>query len=214
MRTLRNILRAYARNSHYIKREKDYYASRDVNGGVMWWDWTGKAEDYKWVFTEEKERRNLHKFLMQHKVTVLGAGCYSIVVAVDGMTCKIVKRVDLAYEAFVEFCLAYGPCKYLPRVEKPYSIRGFTVYTVERLSPTVEGDRDYDSISSLYHRINSKPDYVSSVFDPELVEMLKAMCAFRKEYTQRHKSRRLETDMHSGNFMSRNGQIVITDPWV
>ena len=213
MRKLRNILRAYVRNRFTHSRVRDYDASRELNGGVHYWDFHGFDRDYNFAYKMERREVKLLDVLQAHKdITVLGNGAFSTVVEVEGQVYKIVRRVDHSYEAFVDFCLSYGPSKYLPRVEKPFSIRGFTVYTMEKLIPLVR-NIEYNSIESVYSFLCRNINYSPSIYDPELVNVLRAMVLHRNAYNALYKSRELHTDMHSGNFMSRGDQIVITDPW-
>jgi hypothetical protein len=206
MRTLRNALRAYVRNPYRVILEKDLGASKDLNGGLHWYNAHGEAErNYIFATKPRKIPRSLADHLESWPgIETLGAGSYGVVIKTDGRVYKMCYRRDKGYSHFIKFCKEFGPSRFLPVFDDTLEIRGLTVYGVEELQSNRE---DYSPIERAYCKLMREPDYISSIYDPELFRVLRAMAIYAKANNCRN-------DMHGGNFMMRGeNQIVITDPW-
>lgn len=134
-------------------------------------------------------------------VFILGTGGYSIALEIEGRVFKIVKKCDNAYSAFVEFCIDYGPNRYLPRFDNILTIRGFTVYEIERLDPCYDMDELARAIwaATDFHHWGDLERF------PELCEVATALADRKPHFAF--------WDFHYGNFAYRGNQLVILDPW-
>jgi hypothetical protein len=212
MRILRNALRAYVRNSRIFATCTDKLASlieaeRIAGEHVHYRDW----DERRWgpwpnIRKSISVKRDLCKHLKQWPgLTLLGEGGCGIVVQEGKFALKLCYEGDKGYEMFIRFCREFGRSRYLPRFEDIITIRGLTVYCLEKLEPYSEGN-EHNCIQTLYQGLRGYPDATPSIFDSELVRVIKAMQTFGAA------NYRIE-DMCRSNFMLRGNQIVITDPW-
>lgn len=180
-RTLLNLLRSYNRyKTRAMSKERVRYAGEECE------------YSYKWALCIG------NYFIDCPLVKYLGSGSFAVVVECEGRVFKIIKRSDDAYDAFYQFCQAIGPNRYLPVFKGKWTIRGFTIYELEKLNQFLSVDHR-DTICNM-------PSCMSEEH-PELQAIISLMYEYKETLN-------VSWDLHQGNFATRDKyQLVIIDPW-
>lgn len=142
---------------------------------------------------------------------VLGSGAYGFVVDCGDYVIKFFSSKELPYTAYVDFCLTNEH----PLLPKIYSVHRVNKYInaviIEKLKPLADTLEDIDD-EIMLDIVNIKDfliykNYVEDLSD-DYYNILDLLAEQRRMMYWE-----CSWDLHTGNFMLRDNQLVITDPW-
>jgi len=161
--------------------------------------------------------RDTRREMQDEGITILGSGCFGLVI--DGGDCaiKFCRASDDGYRAFLDLCEGH-PNDWLPRIYWTKLLpNDILAVAMEKLEP-VEYNGDYhDGVPHDDYRVlrrlmkGSKREARRA--NRDLVATIDLMKTQVKELEMSDESIYISDDMHSGNVMLRGEQLVITDPW-
>lgn len=159
-------------------------------------------------------------------VEVLGMGAFGAVIDCDLFVIKIFDATDMGYISFLNFCETVGKNRYLPEIYFHQKISKYLhIAMIEKLEAFgSETDKEYLGIRQYGQRWGRKAE--AEKLNAEVTAILELMKTYKDAYNQvaaDHNSTadwkvheymsELCHDVHSGNVMLREKQLVITDPW-
>lgn len=172
------------------------------------------------------------KNLTKRGNTVLGIGAYSAALsASNGIDAiKVGTNIDDPWIDFKQLVVdELATNAHLPNIKSFYSDSNseFYVCVMERLQPALHNSEYTEIIDACSNYVSgyvTKKDFISlvpknSAIVPSRKELLAALNLIKKytthicgDYLDDDSEDRM-LDMHHGNFMLRDGVLVITDPW-
>jgi hypothetical protein len=145
----------------------------------------------------------------------LGLGAYSAVLAspaLPGYVVKVTTSEQDGYHDWVRFITDVGPTlpadqqAYLPRILSSEVICGVRITLMEQLAPMYDcrGNVVSEMRALKRYTMDSEPDTAAAT------ALSKRMLRYRQSLPH---AEFIRDDMHDGNFMMRDDQVVVTDPW-
>lgn len=168
---------------------------------------------------------NIIKSMTRRGNSVIGSGCYAAALAsrVDGN--KVIKIGNNINDPWLDYYHIIKENQHNPCVPRIYSFyldekNEYYVCTMERLSSSpnekyTELCKDYTSRMITIEEFMEEVEKYPTVFPypKHLVDILDKIHDWTEDFGYEDDSCHRRLDMHSGNFLYRDGAIVVTDPW-
>lgn len=174
---------------------------------------------------------NLIKSLTKRGNTVIGSGCYAAAITMSTDPDKVIKIGNNVADPWLSYYSLVSDNKNNPCVPRIYSLHvdsehNYYVAIIERLEEDlskkareamdlckefVEGWYSEEEFLTKAENYEKQLPYPKHMLD--LLIQIKNLTTFTKHDSFDESDEGLLLDMHYGNFLSRDGALIVTDPW-